>query len=161
MEKGATISDCGTYRFRLWRIWDKTKPLCMFVMHNPSTADGMEDDPTIRRCIGFAKAWGYGGLYVGNLSPYRTTNPKVMLGVPIKVLCPVENIEHVKQMASMCFMHVFAYGNPIRKDLMPSYWDERWHCIKLTKDGNPSHPLYLKSGLQPTTFPFPGHQPIK
>lgn len=47
----------------------------MFIMLTPSTADADTDDPTIRRCIGFAKSSGFGGLYVGNLFAYRSTQP--------------------------------------------------------------------------------------
>jgi hypothetical protein len=57
MIKGAFIDPTGNYRYKLWRDWDKYKPRVTFIMLNPSTADGKEDDPTIRRCINFAKAW--------------------------------------------------------------------------------------------------------
>ncbi|HHC7270859.1 TPA: DUF1643 domain-containing protein [Vibrio parahaemolyticus] len=69
MKKTAKLSDCRTYRYELWRIWDEQKPYAMFVGLNPSTADETEDDPTIRRCIYFAKSWGYGGLCMANLPP--------------------------------------------------------------------------------------------
>lgn len=152
---GAVISECGLYRYRLWRIWDDSKPLCMFVMHNPSTADAQEDDPTIRRCVGFAKSWGYGGIYIGNLSPYRATKPTEMLKVDLSTLCPIENIMHTNEMSRLCSMHIFAYGNPIIKDLLPEIWDDRWHYLKLTKSRNPYHPLYLKSDLKPIPLPCP------
>ena len=64
---GAIISDCGKYRYQLWRKWDPSLPVVLFIMLNPSQADASEDDPTIRRCINYAKSWGYGGIYVGNL----------------------------------------------------------------------------------------------
>ncbi|WP_417651456.1 DUF1643 domain-containing protein, partial [Acinetobacter baumannii] len=63
IEKGAIISDCNKYRYSLWRIWDKEKPIFTFVGLNPSTADREQDDRTIRRCINFAKSWG-GGLLI-------------------------------------------------------------------------------------------------
>ena len=66
--RSAVLSDCGNYRYQLHRTWDESLPKCMFMMLNPSTADADIDDNTIRRCIGFAKLWGYGGLMVGNLS---------------------------------------------------------------------------------------------
>ena len=55
---GAEISDCGKYRWKLWRIWDDSKPKILWIMHNPSTADAEKDDPTIRRIINFSKSWG-------------------------------------------------------------------------------------------------------
>ena len=79
LNRGATFSKCKIYRYRLWRIWDAKKPTVLFIMLNPSTAGSTMDDPTIKRCIGFAKSWGYGGLYVGNLFAYRSTQPKGLL----------------------------------------------------------------------------------
>jgi hypothetical protein len=73
--RGAALSACGRYRYTLWRIWDEARPPALFVMLNPSTADADVDDPTIRRCMRFARDLGYGGLLVGNLYAYRATNP--------------------------------------------------------------------------------------
>lgn len=152
MEKGAVISECGKYRFKLWRIWNDSKPLCLFIMHNPSKADANIDDPTIRRCISFAASWGFGGIYIGNLSPYRATNPRDMKNLSFFELCPIENISHINEMVKKCQLHVFAYGNPVLPDLKPEIWGECWHCLKLTKDGNPGHPLYLKKYLKPLKY---------
>lgn len=74
VERFADISDCGRYRWRLSRRWDDGPQAC-FVMLNPSTADGLDDDPTVRRCVRFARGWGYGELVVVNLFPYRATDP--------------------------------------------------------------------------------------
>ena len=79
MKKGARFSDCRTYRYGLWRIWDETTAYAQFVGLNPSTADEFNDDPTIKRCISYAKAWGYGGLMMTNLFAYRATDPEIML----------------------------------------------------------------------------------
>lgn len=78
MKKYATLSEDRKYRYTLTRIWDETKPKVMFIGLNPSTADETKDDPTIIRCINFAKSWGYGGLEMTNLFAFRATNPKVM-----------------------------------------------------------------------------------
>src|SRR5579885_3397338 len=75
----AIVSDCDKYRYLLTRPAEVESPLrssAVFVMLNPSTADATLDDPTIRRCRGFAKAWGCNGLVVANLFAYRATNPK-------------------------------------------------------------------------------------
>jgi len=75
----AIISSCGKYRYTLGRNLEKSNgKICMFIMLNPSTADANEDDPTIRRCISYAKEWGYGKLVVTNLFAFRATDPKVM-----------------------------------------------------------------------------------
>ena len=66
------------YRYSLWRIWDKEKPIFTFVGLNPSTADHVQDDPTITHCINFAKSWG-GGIYMANLFAYRATDPQEMM----------------------------------------------------------------------------------
>ena len=75
---GATISQCGLYRYSLWREWSVEGPVMGWVMLNPSTADAHTDDPTIRRCIGFAKREGCGGIIVRNLFAYRTPSPKAL-----------------------------------------------------------------------------------
>lgn len=76
MIKDAILSEDRKYRYILSRTWDETKPTVLFIGLNPSTADENEDDPTIRRCIIFAKSWGYGGLIMANLFAFRTTNPQ-------------------------------------------------------------------------------------
>ncbi|HDR1569813.1 TPA: DUF1643 domain-containing protein, partial [Pasteurella multocida] len=78
MNNNAIFSDCGTYRYVLWRIWDTLLPRITFIGLNPSTADESNDDPTIRRCINFAKKWGYGGIYMVNLFAYRSTDKSVI-----------------------------------------------------------------------------------
>lgn len=76
IESGADLSEDGRYRYRLWRVWDPEKAVLPFVMLNPSTADAMVDDPTIRKCVGFAKHYGYGILQVCNLFALRSRNPE-------------------------------------------------------------------------------------
>lgn len=75
LKTDAVLSTCRKYRFALWRIWDESKPYAMIIGLNPSTADEKEDDPTIARCIGFARSWGYGGLCMANLFAFRATEP--------------------------------------------------------------------------------------
>jgi hypothetical protein len=74
--RGALLSEDGRYRYRLWRLWDDLAPVMVWVMLNPSTADADLDDPTIRKCIGFAKANRHGGIIVVNLFAWRATDPK-------------------------------------------------------------------------------------
>lgn len=153
-KSGAVLSDCGKYRYRLWRKWDTSKPLVLWVMHNPSKADATESDATIDKITRFTKSWGYGGFYVGNLSPYRATNPENLKGLQNHELFPSENYNHIMDMAFMCDLHVLAHGNPawlksgMKHDYkkLPKY---SWHYLKLTNSGNPYHPLYLKSNLTP------------
>lgn len=149
-DRGAFISADEKYRYRLWRTWDFSKPKVMFVMLNPSTADADEDDPTIRRCIGFAQDWGYGGLLVGNLFAFRATNAwKIRLEAD-----PVgpENDEHLLAMALEAGRIVCAWGGH------GPYLHQDRHVCELLKaqgyalyclginrvNGDPKHPLYLR-----------------
>lgn len=76
MKSSAVIDRTGKYRYSLVREWNPDLPRALFVMLNGSTADATQDDPTLRRCIGFSRAWGYGSLEVVNLFGYRTTFPQ-------------------------------------------------------------------------------------
>ena len=78
MERGAKFSLDRVYRYRLWRFWDKRKGIVLFIGLNPSTADEKVNDPTIRRCIGYAMDWGYGGMLMGNIFAYRNTYPETL-----------------------------------------------------------------------------------
>lgn len=152
----AVISDCGKYRYSLTRIWDESKPKVMFIMLNPSTADASNDDPTIRRCIGFAKSWGFGGLYVCNLFAFRATNPKDLL----KADNPFgdQNIWHTRQLFDKVEKVICSWGNKAIVDKILGkgndyetiyYAYDKLHFLELSKDGTPKHPLYLKSDLKP------------
>ena len=151
MEKGAIISDCGNYRFQLWRIWNEKLPKVFWVMHNPATADAYINDPTIRRCINFSATWGYGGIFVGNLFSFRATNPKELKGKPLTEIAPFEQLTHFIAMLEKCDLPLLAFGNPVAENwlLKSALKYVIWHYLKLTKDGNPCHPLYLKKDLKP------------
>lgn len=150
MNKGAVLSDCRTYRYALWRTWDTNKPYAMFVGLNPSTADETEDDPTITRCINFAKSWGYGGLCMVNLFAFRATKPDDMK----KATDPVgsENDQWLLKLASGAGIVIGAWGNN------GAYQGRAEHVkglvsdmsyLQLNKTGHPTHPLYLKADLKP------------
>lgn len=100
--------DC--YRYRLSRTWDEKKPHAMFVMMNPSTADPLVDDPTVAKCGRFARAWGYGGIYVGNTFAYRATDKKHLRLVDDPT--GPDNDEHLIAMAKASRIVIFAYGQP-------------------------------------------------
>src|SRR5262245_38555366 len=93
MLRSAVFSPCRKYRYSLTRIWDAERPNVMFVGLNPSTADDQVDDPTVRRCIGFARKWRFGGMIIVNLFAYRSTDPNRLQ----EILDPVgpENDEHI------------------------------------------------------------------
>lgn len=157
--KEALISDCGQYRYALTRRWGEA-PSLRFVMLNPSTADASLDDPTIRRCMGFAKRDGYGGLVVLNLYAYRATNPKALLTCADAVGPGNDDMlrAHLRSSVGVGRPVVAAWGANARLDR----WDQvlalasgvDWRCLGTTKSGAPRHPLYL-SGDQPL-LPFDG-----
>jgi len=166
MRKGAIISKDKKHRYRLWRIWDDSLPKALFIMLNPSTADAMLDDPTIRRCIGFAKSWGYGGIYVGNIFSLRSSNPKDLISNVLDIqlgYCVADrNEESVRYMADICELVVCAWGNsPILKQmekhgLIVTDWMYelvgKSSYLAKSKDGTPKHPLYLKKDLKPIEY---------
>jgi len=82
--RSAVLSDCGTYRYSLTRRWSPG-PLLGWVMLNPSRADALVDDPTIRRCVGFARRWGFAGIVVRNLYALRATDPRELSRHPAPV----------------------------------------------------------------------------
>jgi hypothetical protein len=75
MIRTALFSQCGRFRYRLGRRWAEG-PTVAFVLLNPSAADAYSDDPTVRRCVDFARRWGYGALAVVNLYAYVATDPE-------------------------------------------------------------------------------------
>lgn len=155
METGATLSKCGLYRYELYRIWDNKKPLVLFIMLNPSTADADKDDATIRRCIGFAKSWGYGGIMVGNLFAFRATDPNELL----KCENPIGhcNSSSIISMSRKCIAIVCAWGNSSIVRKLGITFDvhllrSKLYYLKLSIDETPMHPLYLPKTLQPVAY---------
>lgn len=148
---GAVISPCGLYRYRLYRRWAHGAPM-LFVMLNPSTADATEDDPTIRRCIGFAKREGMPAIEVVNLFAYRATDPADLA----KAADPVgpENTRHILEAAIAAGRVVAAWGKsvPSRLRARPAQilalLSNRASVYAIGKAGEPPaarHPLYLRA----------------
>lgn len=153
MIKGAELSPCRRYRYALWRVWDESKPTVMFIGLNPSTADETIDDPTLIRCINFAKAWGYGGVYTANLFAYRATKPKDLL--KRKRVVGKENNHWLQTLASKVEIIIAAWGNDGTYQNRAQQVKELigpLHYLKMNKSGEPAHPLYLKADLKPQLF---------
>jgi len=156
MLKGAIIDPTGQYRYTLWRICNHDLPMVLFIMLNPSTADENVDDATIRRCIGFAKAWGYGSLEVVNLFAYRATDPR-QLKVANDPVGP-DNDAYILREASRADRIILAWGtngtllgrNRKVYSLVARYKPE---CIDISLDGHPKHPLYLSANQEPFVYP--------
>ena len=159
MKKDAVISVFGQYRYSLSRIWDEDRGKVLFIMLNPSTANAEEDDATTIRCINFAKKWGYGGLMIGNIYPYRTKSPKI-LKTWIKMRNQRANfyyinIDYVKRMAKEADLIICAWGGNYKG--IPEWLKEldvSLHYLELCKGGlTPKHPLgNLSKDLKPKRF---------
>lgn len=150
----AVFSGDGQYRYQLTREWDASLPSVAFIGLNPSTADESVDDPTIRRCVGFAKAWGYGRMVMVNLFAYRATDPTQLRRWDIEPVGARND--------------VFLYALPIHSDLVVAVWGvhgtylgrdvvvrqrlPNLHYLRLTQGGQPSHPLYLPGDLTPVLW---------
>lgn len=149
---GDDFSPCRTWRYSLWRSWDDRGPMVAFVGLNPSTADETEDDPTVRRCIGFAKKWGFAAMYMLNIFAFRATDPKVMKAA-IDPIGP-RNDEALDWRTSHCQLTVACWGThgAFKDRAAQVFYRLNYRgvvkCFGLTKGGQPKHPLYLASATE-------------
>lgn len=109
MIKDAVISPCSKYRYALYRNWDDSLPSVMFIGLNPSTADAVDDDPTINKCIKYAQSWGYGSLVMANLFAYRSSNPN-HLKTEVDPVGP-DNDAWLEKLAAQTNLIIAAWGN--------------------------------------------------
>ena len=146
VQSGAEFSACGRYRYKLWRVWDAAQPPVMFIMLNPSTADAKQNDPTIRRCIGFARDWGYGGVRVGNLYAWRTPYPSALRYAPDPIGKGNDTALH--ELAEGAALVVAAWGVHgawlARAQAFRREFTRPLHALGITKSGEPAHPLRLR-----------------
>ncbi len=167
ISRSAEISECGRYRWKLKRRWRLFKEsieihghgVCSFVMLNPSTADGTQDDPTVRRCIGFASSWGYDTLVVRNLFALRATSPRELLTAENPTGGSRGDAELLRALTGS--LTVVAWGSKVPfdrdKDALQLF---KTHfpgvplfCLGVTKSGSPRHPLYVRADVQPMLWP--------
>lgn len=144
---GAEFSQCRKYRYALWRIWDRTKPLVMFIGLNPSTANEVDSDPTIRSVGRIAKANGFGGFYMMNCFPYVSTDPNELRDHGNTA----ENDQWLRKVFAMgAHWVVFAWGAfPVVRELgrdreLAAMFPDAM-ALHMNKNGTPKHPLYCKS----------------
>lgn len=184
-EGQAVISDCGKYRYALYRnlvpeheanqlwleddqvneeTWGQVNETCLFVMLNPSTADATEDDPTIRRCRAFATLWGFGRIAVANVFAYRATDPRE-LGRCDDPVGP-ENDNWICQLANESAWSVAAWGSsyvdPVRMAEVCFMLDHNtpFVCLGTTKEGHPRHPLYVPGDTAPVPYEAKTYEPL-
>lgn len=171
VRRSAEISECGKYRWWLrrdWQLWNDAgehvtgKGVCCFVMHNPSTADAMQDDPTIRRCINFARAWGYDTLSVRNIYAFRATDPRDLPRTMDEAVGGNRGDSELLS-ALTADLVIAAWGSTLphhgsRERIVLSMFQQfapakEIYCLGTTKDGHPRHPLYVKGDTMPQLFP--------
>lgn len=164
-ERGAIISDCGRYRYHLWRTisaYDRLVEVaraslgsarrCAFVMVNPSTADADLDDATIRKCLGFSGRWGFEMLDVVNLYAWRARDPKELRKADALAMGP-DNDGHIARVVERADRVVLAWGGH-GTDVRRTRPDEVTTLVRraargevghlgLTNDAQPKHPLML------------------
>ena len=153
MEKGAVISPCAQYRYSLWRFWDQSRMHVLFICLNPSKADGRIDDPTLRRCMSFAQAWGFGGVTMANLFAYRATDPKELRRVPDPI--GPQNDLWLKRLAHGAKLIAAAWGNHgtfMGRSASVASALPTLHCLKYNSGGEPAHPLYLDKRRKPIVY---------
>ena len=161
VKKAADISPCGLYRYFLSRYWGPGEML-PFVMLNPSTADAEIDDPTIRRCMSFARRERFGGIAVVNLYGLRASDPKQLrdVGDPFgpNNECALRQLADVAQELALPVVCAWGAGGAIHDacTLTVEMFQQngaRLVCLGKTKDGHPRHPLYVRADQQLEPFP--------
>lgn len=143
-DSGALFSDCRKFRYRLWRIWDDTKPLAMYIGLNPSTANAFKLDNTVTKVGKVSKHNGFGGFYMMNLFSLVSQYPEDLLTCENPIM---DNDIHLLEVSKICHEVVFCWGvfKESKKrcqqiiEMFPNAL-----CFKHTKDGSPWHPLYCK-----------------
>lgn len=155
LHRKTILSPCRSYRYVLWREFNELigQGYAMFIGLNPSTADETSDDATIRRCIGYAKSWGYGAMCMTNLFAFRATKPEDMMTAVDPV--GADNDQHLLAAAQGAGVIVAAWGthgefmgrDATVRNLIPGL-----HCLALTKGGHPHHPLRLRADLIPVPY---------
>jgi len=148
LESVAYFSPCRTWRYSLTRRWDMFNGRFMlFVGLNPSTADEHDDDPTIRRCVGFAKREEFGGIVMLNLFAFQSKKPKDMLNAEDPI--GPENDSVIMNYDGQGHKVVAVWGNSGSfrdRDLaVQNLIMQPIYCFGLTLDGFPKHPLYLRA----------------
>lgn len=162
-QSGALFSPCCKWRYSLWRLWREDalelaatqnfRRCVAFIGLNPSTADEEQNDPTVRRCIGFAKDWGFGGLLMLNLYGFRATDPRVMKRFSEPV--GPETDHWLAFYAARVGRIVACFGShaaPARVAELKRVINRRMDCLGTTISGMPKHPLYLLGATPLSTW---------
>lgn len=153
----------GPYRYTLTREWDAKGPPVVFVMLNPSTADADVDDPTIRRCLAFARTWGCGSLTVVNLYALRSPSPEALWRArdPVGPRNDAALAETTRTAMTRGGVAVAAWGVHAREDrvehvlgrVLPADPANPLFCLGTTRSGAPRHPLFVPGETRLQVWP--------
>lgn len=155
IESWAIFDDTKTYRYQLGRRWVQGTTI-LWILLNPSTADDVELDPTLKRVLDFSRRYGHGAFEVGNVYGFRSPYPED-LWAPCAANDPVgpENLHHLEVMAKRADLVMVGWGTDAKPEHVLavrevlSRVDTPPYCLKRNADGSPTHPLYLPKILQP------------
>ena len=152
LDSGAYISPDEMYRYWLSRRLGMSERTVAFIGLNPSKADARLDDPTVRRCVGFAQMWGFDWLYMGNLNAWRSTDPTQLPTDHLTAVGP-ENQEALKWLMQRAELVVAAWGQNRLNDYAQTLADLVLQCprtrtLGTTANGSPKHPLYLPKSTE-------------
>jgi len=163
LDSGAAFSPCGRYRYRLWRRW-RDGPHLLWILLNPSTADAEHNDPTIRRCIGYARDWGFAGIVVVNLFAYRATRPVQLREAPDPV-GPAGDRALALAVREPGVGRVMAgwgqhgdwrnRASTVYRMLHAQRPGPILHALGVTARGQPRHPLYCRKSAPPRPWAPP------
>lgn len=148
--RSATLSKCGQYRYTLERVWADNLPSVLFICLNPSTADEHVDDPTVRRCIGFARNLGFGSIMMTNLFAFRSTDPRGLLTATDPI--GPENDAWLDRIHEQTDLAISAWGTKgclLNRHRAVAARFPDLQCLGITKAGHPRHPLYIRSDARP------------
>ena len=157
MKRDAKFSEDRKYRWVLEREWEEGGKLVTFIMLNPSCADEVYDDQTIKRCITFAKKWQCGRLRVVNLFARIATKPKDLAAMKSngENIVGLDNDDDIRAAIRDADFVVCAWGNNVsRVDTEKSRIQEvlgivglegktPYYLGSLTVQLQPPHPLRL------------------
>jgi hypothetical protein len=163
MQIGCEFSTDRKYRYTLWRSWTVEsifeEPMDQGYLQviglNPSTADETKNDPTVSRCIGYAKRWGFSALCMTNLFGWRATDPQAMLAQPEPIGC--DNDKWLVEISKEAGLVLCAWGKHglhqnRQQAVLSLLANKELYCLKQNADGTPIHPLYQNRKLQPIRF---------
>jgi hypothetical protein len=157
----AHFSYCEKYRYWLRRDWDLSKAPISFLMLNPSTADEVDNDPTIERCQRRAITMGFGSMIIVNLFPFRMTDSKQLNKVDNLLGKAAQADGAILRAVGISNMTVCGWGKhplaaPRAQHVMALLkqvgLQNKVMCLQLNADNSPQHPLYIGYAKQPVPY---------